>query len=156
MPIGVDIVQQGAAVAGTLDQGMGRCCPSQVEIGPPQADRGNKSENRHGDSGALPMRLLDADDDRSDRFAGAFDRPVALWPACRPAAQGAVAVAGSGEALLVKQGAVLVEDGGGVAVLVGDRRRSVRACDDLRSRGQQVTTGGQADLGLSRPLLSHS
>ena len=27
VPIGVDIVQQGAAVAGTLDQGTGRCCP---------------------------------------------------------------------------------------------------------------------------------
>jgi hypothetical protein len=31
VPIGIDIVQQGAAVAATLDQGTGRCCPSQVE-----------------------------------------------------------------------------------------------------------------------------
>jgi hypothetical protein len=81
VPIGIDIVQRGAAVAGALDQGTGRCCPSKVEIGPPQADGGNKSENRHGDRGPLPMRLVDADRDRSDRFAEHQDdqQPQPLW-----------------------------------------------------------------------------
>ena len=69
VPVGVDVVEWGAAVASTIGEGTGRCCPGQVEVDPPQACCDDEAEDGDGDRDRLPVGLVDTDGDRGDGLA---------------------------------------------------------------------------------------
>jgi hypothetical protein len=68
-------------VASTIGEGTGRSCPGQVEVDPPEACCDDEAEDGHGDRDRLPVGLVDADGDSSDRLAEHQDdeQPEAFW-----------------------------------------------------------------------------